>query len=72
MLFDEDRATDPISVAFINQVALFFLTLTNLFSYLDKVLYIGVALKHILKTLTANFMNNFHVRNVCYSYKAFE
>ena len=26
----------------------------------------------ILKTLIANFMNNFHVRNACCSYKAFE
>ena len=26
----------------------------------------------ILKTLIANFMNNFHVRNVCCSDKAFE
>ena len=50
----------------------FLLTLTNLFSYLDQVLYIGVAQKHILKTLTANFMNNVHVRNVCCSYKASE
>ena len=26
----------------------------------------------ILKTLTANFMNNFHVGNACFPYKALE
>ena len=72
VLFDEDRARDLISAALINQVALFFLTDSDLLSYLNQVLYIGVAQKHILKTLTANFMNSFHVRNVCCSYKAFE
>ena len=26
----------------------------------------------VLKTLTANFMNNFHVGNTCFPYKALE
>ena len=28
--------------------------------------------KNILKTLTANFMNNFHIGNACFPYKALE
>ena len=67
-------------MAFFDQVALF-----SDFNHLFKLLGPGFVLcssnafyilewsaKTILKTLIANFMNNFHVRNACCSYKAFQ
>ena len=71
------RARDLISVAFFDRVALFS-DFNHLFELLDQVLlpiavvplYIGIMLKKHFKTLTANFMNNFHVGNVCFPYKA--
>ena len=74
------RVRDPISVAFSDRVALFSV-FNQLFELLDQVLLpIAVApfyilelcSKNILKTLTANCMNNFHVGNVCFPYKALE
>ena len=66
------RARDPISVAFFDRVALFS-DFNHLFELLDRVLlltavvpfiYWNYAKKNILNTLTAKFMNNFHVGNV--------
>ena len=51
-----------VLVAFFDRVALFS-DFNHLFELLD-LLYIGIMLKKHLKTLTANFMNNFHVGNV--------
>ena len=74
------RVRDPISVAFSDRVALFSV-FNHLFELLDQVLLpIAVApfyilelcSKNILKTLTANCMNNFHVGNACFPYKALE
>ena len=70
------RARDPISVAFFDRVALFS-DFNHLFELLDQVFspcsssaffILKLCSKNILKTLTANFMNNFHVG----SYKALE
>ena len=74
------RARDPISVAFFVRVALlsdfnpkywvkgpgFAPHSSSAFSILE------LCSKNILKTLTANFMNNFRVKNVCFPYKALE
>ena len=74
------RARDPISVAFFDRVALFS-DFNHLFELLDQVLLpiavgafyiLELYSKNILKTLTANFINNFHVGNVCFRYKALE
>ena len=78
------RARDPISVAFFDRVALFS-DFNHLFELLPGVTGPGFApnsssafyilelcSKNILKTLTANFLNNFHVGNVCFPYKALE
>ena len=73
-------ARDPISVAFSDRVALFS-DFNHLVELLDQVLlpiavapfiYWNYAQKNILKMLTVNFMNNFHVGNVCFPYKALE
>ena len=71
----KDRAKDPISVAFFDQVALFsdfndlFELLEPGFSpYSSSTCYIlHLSSKKILTTLTANFMNNFQVLNSCCS-----
>ena len=69
---------NPISVAFFDRVALF-CDFNHLLELLDQVLlpitvlpfiYWNYAKKNILKTLTEKFMNNFHVGNVCFPYKA--
>ena len=74
------RARDPISVAFFDRVTLFS-DFNYLFELLDQVLlpiavalftYWNYAQKTFYKTLTTNFMNNFHVGNVCFPYKALE
>ena len=74
------RARDRISVAFFDRVALFS-DFNHLFELLDQVLLpiavgafyiLELYSKNILKTLTANFINNFHVGNVCFRYKALE
>ena len=74
------RARDPISVAFFDRVALFS-DFNHLFELLDQVLLpiavgafyiLELCSKNILKTLTPNFMNNFHVGNVCFPCKALE
>ena len=74
------RARDPISVAFFDGVALFS-DFNHLFESLDQVLLpiavgpfyiLELCSKNILETLTANFMNSFHVGNVCLPYKALE
>ena len=76
----KDRARDPISVAFLDQVALF-----SDFHHFDELLGAGFApysssafyilewnSKNILKTLTSNFMNNFDVGNAwCSSLSSF-
>ena len=38
----------------------------------DFFTWVYISSKNMLKTLTANFMNNFHVGNVCFPYKALE
>ena len=71
----KDRAQDPISVAFFDQIALF-----SDFNHLFELLELGfspyssstfyildLSSKNILTTLTANFMNNFHVVKTCCS-----
>ena len=71
----KDRAQDPISVASFDQIALF-----SDFNHLFELLELGfspyssstfymldLSSKNILTTLTANFMNNFHVVNSCCS-----
>ena len=74
------RARDPISVAFFDRVALSS-DFNHLFELLDQVLlpiavvpfmYWNYVQKNILKTLTVNFINNFHVGYVCFRYKALE
>ena len=74
------RVRDPISVAFFDAVSLFSY-FNHLFELLDQGLlpiavvpfiYWNYAQKNILKTLTASFMNNFRVGNVCLPYKALE
>ena len=69
VLADQDRARDPISVAYFNQVALFS-DFNDLFELLgpgfapfrSSAFYIlELSAKNILKTLAANSMNNFHV-----------
>ena len=80
VLADQDRARDPISVAYFNQVALF-LILTIYLSYLDQVLllqqqcllYIGIKLKKHFKNACCEFYEQFSCRtDACCSYKAFE
>ena len=68
------RARDPISVAFFDPVTLFISVTGPGFAPIAVVtfIYCNYAQKNILKTLTANFMNNFHVGNVCFPYKALE
>ena len=44
----------------------------SLLALAKSIYYIGIMLKNILKTLTANFMNSFHVGNARCSYKALE
>ena len=71
------RARNPISVAFFDQVALFS-DFNHLFELLDQgLLPIAVVpfihcSKNILKTLSVSFMDNFHVGNACFPYKALE
>ena len=69
VLANQDRARDPISVAYFNQVALFsdFNDLFELLGpgfapYSSSAFYIlELSSKNILKTLAVNSMNNFHV-----------
>ena len=73
-----DRATDPISVALFDQVALIsefnsLFELLGFTSYSSNPFYIlEWSSKNILKMLITNFMNNFLVRNACCLYKAVE
>ena len=69
VLANQDRARDPISVAYFNQVALFS-DFNDLFELLgpgyapfrSSAFYIlELSSKNIFKTLAANSMNNFHV-----------
>ena len=72
-------ARDPISVLTLIE-SLYFLILTIYLNtgpgvppYSSSAFYIlELSSKNILKTLTANFMNNFHVGNPCFPYKALE
>ena len=73
------RARDPILVAFFDRVSLFS-DFNHLFELLHQVLFpiavvpfiLELSSKNILKSLTANFMINFHVGNACFPYKALE
>ena len=74
VLPDEDRATDPISVTFFDQVALFF-DFNRLFEllgpghapYSSNAFYIieSSSKKHF-KIAHVNFTNNFQVGNACF------
>ena len=82
------RARDLISVPFFDRVDLFsdfnhlfeFLNQVLLPIAVKCLLYIGIKcflcliikLQNILKTLTVNFMSNFHVGNACFPYKTLE
>ena len=74
------RARDLISVAFFDRVALlsdfnpiYWVKGPGFAPNSSSAFYIlELCSKNILKTLTANFKNNFHVGNVCFPYKALE